>query len=104
LKRSLADADAGGPLISSITRTQYSFLVDDPQEAARILRPAISAAKDQLLGFHLVPPLLCAARIVMQTGRQRLAARLVGAFEHDAHDLTGVPAHTWVAMVDAAHR
>ena len=51
-----------------------------PPKAARILGVAIPIAKEHLSGFQQAHPLLAAATIAAATGRERIAARLLGAF------------------------
>ena len=51
-----------------------------PQSAARILAVAVPIAKEQLSGFQQANPRLAAAAIAAATERERIAARLLGAF------------------------
>jgi hypothetical protein len=81
-ERGLVHAEAGGPLVSTTYRVHYGLTVDDPHEAAHILRAAIPIAREHLAGFHQSPPLLAAAKIAAGCGNQRTAARLLGAFSH----------------------
>jgi hypothetical protein len=62
-ERGLVHAEAGGPLVSTTYRVHYSLTVDDPHEAAHIVRAAIPIAREHLAGFHQSPPLLAATKI-----------------------------------------
>jgi tetratricopeptide (TPR) repeat protein len=78
-ERGLAYADAGGPHVACHNRVLYALSVDDPSEAARIIQATIPIARDHLAGFFQSPPLVAAAKIAVGCGRQRTAARLLGA-------------------------
>jgi hypothetical protein len=86
LELGLPDAEAGGPITLSDTRSLYALLVDDPQKAARILRPALAVARDQLSGYHQLPPIVSAAKILVRAGRGPHAARLLGVYRHHLQD------------------
>jgi predicted ATPase len=79
-ERSLVHADAGGPIVTTSFRGSYAITVEDPQAAARIIRPAIAIAREHLTGYQQSPPLLVAARIAAGSGSERDAAQLLGAF------------------------
>jgi predicted ATPase len=81
-EQGLVYLDAAGPILACVYRSSYALRLNDPHEAARILRVAIPIAKDQLSGLHQAQPLLPAATIAAATGRQRVAAQLLGAFNH----------------------
>jgi predicted ATPase len=92
--RGLVHADAGGPLVATTYRVHYGLSVDDPREAAHIVRAAIPIAREHLAGFHQSPPLLAAAKIAADCGNQRTAARLLGAFsDHGRGWSFGLTAH-----------
>ena len=76
----LIHVDMAGPIMACGYRCSWALKVDDPCEAARILAVAIPIAKEQLSGFQQAHPLLAAAAIAVATGRERIAARLLGAF------------------------
>jgi predicted ATPase len=75
-------ADAGGPIAATVHRVYYALSVEDPHEAADIIRPAIPIAREHLGGFLQVQPALVAAKVAAASGSQRAAARLLGAL-HD---------------------
>ena len=79
-EHSLIHVDMAGPAMACVYRCSYALRVDDPPKAARILGVAIPIAKEQLSGFQQAHPLLAAATIAAATGRERIAARLLGAF------------------------
>jgi predicted ATPase/DNA-binding SARP family transcriptional activator len=79
-ERGLIHVDMAGPTMACGYRCSYALKVDDPRRAARILGVAIPIAKEQLSGFQQAHPLLAAAAIAAATGRERIAARLLGAF------------------------
>jgi len=79
-EQALAHVDAGGPIQACTTRTNYALEVDDPHEAASLLRVAIPIAKDQLGGSHQLWCLVAAAKLMAQTGRPELAAQFLGAY------------------------
>ena len=81
-EQGLGHLDAAGPILACVYRSSYTLRLNDPHEAARILGVAIPIAKDQLSGLHQAQPLLPAATIAAATGRQRIAAQLLGAFNH----------------------
>jgi predicted ATPase len=81
-ERGMAHIDTAGPIMACTYRGSYALRVDDPHEAARILRPAIPIAEDELSGWHQALPLLAAANIAAAIGREQTAARLLGAFNH----------------------
>jgi hypothetical protein len=81
-EHSLIHVDMAGPAMACVYRCSYALKVDDPPKAARILGVAIAIAKEQLSGFQQAHPLLAAATIAAATGRERIAARLLGAFNH----------------------
>ena len=76
----LIHVDMAGPIMACGYRCSYALKVDDPRKAARILGVAIPIAKEQLSGFQQAHPLLAAAAIAAATERERIAARLLGAF------------------------
>jgi tetratricopeptide (TPR) repeat protein len=76
----LLHVDRAGPNLACIYRCSYALKVDDPTKAARILGVAIPIAKEHLSGFHQAQPLLAAAPVAAATGRERIAAQLLGAF------------------------
>jgi hypothetical protein len=76
----LIHLDRAGPTLACVYRCAYALNIDDPPKAARLLGVAIPIAKEHLSGFYLGMPLLPAATIAAATGRERIAARLVGAF------------------------
>ncbi len=76
----LVHVDVAGPIMACGYRCSYALKVDDPRTAARILGVAIPIAKEQLSGFQQAHPLLAAAAIAASTGQERIAARLLGAF------------------------
>jgi predicted ATPase len=78
-ERGLVYADAGGPLVASTNRVQYALYVEDARDAARILRPAFPITREHLGGFFLLLPVVAAVKIAAASGRERIAARLVGA-------------------------
>jgi len=57
--------------------------VDNPREAARLLRPAIPIAREQLSGYQQATSLLAAAKIAVVAGQASTGARLLGAFAPD---------------------
>jgi hypothetical protein len=77
--RGLVHADAGGPITAVTHRVHYALIVDDPNDAARIIRPVFPIVREQLTGFYLLEPVLVAAKIAAGSGRERVAARLLGA-------------------------
>ena len=79
-EHSLIHVDMAGPAMACVYRCSYALRVDDPGKAARILGVAIPIAKEHLSGFQQAHPLLAAATIAAATGRERIAARLLGAF------------------------
>ena len=79
-EHSLIHVDMAGPAMACVYRCSYTLRVDDPPKAARILGVAIPIAKEHLSGFQQAHPLLAAATIAAATGRERIAARLLGAF------------------------
>ena len=79
-EHSLIHVDMAGPAMACVYRCSYALRVDDPPKAARILGVAIPIAKEHLSGFQQAHPLLAAATIAAATGRERIAARLLGAF------------------------
>jgi hypothetical protein len=89
----MAHIDAAGPIMVCTYRGSYALRVEDPQEAARILRPAIAIAEDELSGWHQALPLLAAANIAATTGRVQTASRLLGAFTH--HGQGALSATLW---------
>jgi hypothetical protein len=76
----LIHVDKAGPNLACIYRCSYALTVDDIPQAARILGVAIPIAKEHISGFHQAQPLLAVAPIAAATGRERVAARLLGAF------------------------
>jgi hypothetical protein len=82
LDKGLAHEAACGPIVAGTMRMLYSLQLDDPSDAARVLRDAITLAKDELAGFYQVLPLIPAAKIAVKTGKDELAARLLGAYLH----------------------
>jgi predicted ATPase/DNA-binding SARP family transcriptional activator len=76
----LIHVDMAGPIMACGYRCSYALRVDDPTKAVRILGVAIPIAKEQLSGFQQANPLLAAAAVTAATGRERIAARLLGAF------------------------
>jgi tetratricopeptide (TPR) repeat protein len=80
LDKALADADACGPSVTSAAWVLYSLQLGDPADAARALRGAVRLAKDQLAGYRQLLPLVAAAKIAAQTGKEELAARLLGTY------------------------
>jgi predicted ATPase/DNA-binding SARP family transcriptional activator len=76
----LIHVDTAGPIMACAYRCSYALNVDDPPTAARILAVAIPIANEQLSGFQQAHPLLAAAAITAATGQERIAARLLGAF------------------------
>jgi tetratricopeptide (TPR) repeat protein len=81
-EQGLVHLEEAGPILACVYRSSYALRVNDPHEAARILGVAIPIAKDQLSGRHQAQPLLPAAAIAAATGRQRIAAQLLSAFNH----------------------
>jgi predicted ATPase len=81
-ERGMAHIDAAGPIMVCTYRGSYALRVDDPHEAARILRPAIAIAENELSGWHQALPLLAAANIAATTGWVQTGSRLLGAFNH----------------------
>ena len=47
LEKAVAHADAGGPILICDSRSFYALVVDDPDDAARILLPTIPIAKSR---------------------------------------------------------
>jgi predicted ATPase len=86
--RGLAHADEGGPIMASGTRVLYSLQLDDPADAARVLRPVLPLVMDQLSGWYQLAPLVAAAKIAVRTGKDDLAARLLGTYGHQ-RDVVG---------------
>jgi tetratricopeptide (TPR) repeat protein len=80
LDKGLSHADEGGPIMASGIRVLYPLLLDDAAEAARMLRPALPLAKEQLSGWYQLAPFVAAAKIAVRTGKDELAARLLGAY------------------------
>jgi predicted ATPase len=78
--KGLTHADEGGPNTASGARVLYSLLLDDPAEAARMLRPALPLAREQLSGWYQLAPFVAAAKIAARTGKDELAARLLGTY------------------------
>ena len=95
IQRALPYTDAGGPIVTTDARTLYALALDDPHTAAALLHPAIIAAKEQLAGYHQLPPLLAAAKIVAQLGNPELAARLLGAYLHEQHPARPALGQLW---------
>jgi len=89
LEKAVAQADAGGPILMCDSRSFYALVVDDPDDAARILLPTIPIAKNQLSGFHQLQTLMAAAKILADTAREPLAARLLGTYRHHATQSQG---------------
>jgi tetratricopeptide (TPR) repeat protein len=81
-ERGIVHADAGGPHVASACRVHYALTVDDPHEAARIMRTAIPIAREHLAGWQQSEPLIGAAKIACEYGSARAAARVLGAFTH----------------------
>jgi tetratricopeptide (TPR) repeat protein len=81
-EQGLVHLDAAGPILACVYRSSYALRLNDPREAARVLGVAIPIAKDQLSGLHQAQPLLPAATIAAAIGRERIAAQLLGAFNH----------------------
>jgi tetratricopeptide (TPR) repeat protein len=77
----LSHVDMAGPIMACGYRCSYALKVDDPPRAARVLGVAIPIAREQLSGFQQAHPLLAAAAIAAATGQERIAARLLGAFD-----------------------
>jgi predicted ATPase len=77
----LIHVDRAGPIMGCAYRCSYALRLDDPPKAARILGVAIPIAQQQLSGFQQSQPLLAAAAIAATTGRERIGARLLGAFD-----------------------
>ena len=90
-KRGLVHADAGGPIVATTLRVHYALSVDDPHEAARIMRAAIPIARQHLAGSWQSAPLLGAAKIAVRRGSDRTAARLLGAFMQHGASFAMVP-------------
>jgi hypothetical protein len=78
-ERGLVHADAGGPITAVSHRVHHALIVDDPTDAARIVRPVFPIVREQLAGFYPMEPVLVAAKIAAESGRERVAARLLGA-------------------------
>jgi predicted ATPase len=78
--KGLTYADEGGPITASGTRVLYSLQLDDPVEAARVLRPALPLVRDQLSGWYQLAPFVAAAKIAARTGKDELAAQLLGTY------------------------
>ena len=95
LDKALAHADAGGPIVANNTLVLYSLLLDNPTEAALVLRRAIPLAKDQLTGIYQLEPVIAAAKIAARTGKGEVAARLLGAYSHHGG---GASHHMGVAL------
>jgi hypothetical protein len=72
--------DRAGPNMACSCRCAYALTVDDPPTAVRLLEVAIPIAKEHLSGFQQAQPLLATASVAAATGRERVAARLLGAF------------------------
>jgi tetratricopeptide (TPR) repeat protein len=81
LDTALPHADDVGPNVAGQMWVLWALLVDDPAEAARALRAAVRLAKDQLAGLYQLEPLVAAAKVAAQSGRDRLAARLLGTYD-----------------------
>jgi tetratricopeptide (TPR) repeat protein len=81
-ERGLVHGDAGGPNVASNYRVLYALGVDDPYAAARIIQAAIPIAREHLVGYHQSRLLLGAAKIAVDCGSERTAARLLGALRH----------------------
>jgi non-specific serine/threonine protein kinase len=79
-ERGLIHLDMAGPIMACGYRCSYALNVGDPPKAARILGVSIPIAKEQLSGFQQAHPLLAAAAMAAATKRERIAARLLGAF------------------------
>lgn len=87
LRVALQHADAGGPITASDIRALYAFLVDDAEEAVRMLLPALPIARDRLSGFHQLPPLLCSAKVLTGLGKHEIAARVLRAYDRHVRNL-----------------
>jgi predicted ATPase len=83
--KGLMYADQGGPLMASGLRVLYSLQLEDPVQAARVLRGALPVASDHLSGAFRTSPLVAAAKIATLVGRDELAARLLGAYLHSGY-------------------
>jgi predicted ATPase len=83
ITRGFVHADAAGPLTSSSTRVMYALVADDLATATDVLRQAIPIARNQLSGYPRLGPLVGAANLMLREGRNRLAARLFGAYQHN---------------------
>jgi predicted ATPase len=95
-ERGLVHADAGGPLVACSSRVHYALYVEDPRAAARIIRPAFPVTREHLGGFYLVLPVLIAVKIAAASGRERSAARLIGAAHGTDFSAQGYPLdRTW---------
>ena len=78
-ERGLVHANAGGPITAVSHRVHHALIVDDPNDAARIIGPVFRTVREQLTGFYLSEPVLVAAKIAAKSGRERVAAKLLGA-------------------------
>jgi predicted ATPase/class 3 adenylate cyclase len=83
ITRGFVHVDAGGPITSCITRVMYALVADDPATATEMLRHAIPIARHQLSGYFQFGPLVGAADLMFRAGRNHLAARLFGAYQHN---------------------
>ena len=77
-ERGLVHANAGGPITAVSHRVHHALMVDDPNDAARIIRPVFPIVREQLTGFYVLEPVLVAAKIAAGSGHERVAARLLG--------------------------
>jgi predicted ATPase len=79
-EQGLDHVDEAGPTTGCHYRALYALRVNDPLKAARLLGVAIPIAKEHLSGVHQAFPLLAAATLAAARGSERIAARLLGAF------------------------
>jgi hypothetical protein len=84
LEQALVHAGAAGQIMAVDARALYSLLLDDPREAARMIRVAIPVARDQLSGYHQLQPLMAAARILARSGQVQLAAQFLGTYKQQS--------------------
>jgi hypothetical protein len=83
ITRGFVHVDAAGPITSCITRVAYALVADDPATATEMLRQAIPIARHQLSGYQRLAPLAGVANLMFREGRNHLAARLFGAYQHN---------------------
>jgi predicted ATPase len=96
-RTALADADRAGPRMAAGARLWCALEVDDPNEAAELLRQAIPIARNHLAGGSQLYSLVPTANYALETGNAAQAAQLVGAYQQHAGQYGGVtPQPGWV--------